>query len=542
MKSEKTSKARPIAAAKPSRTKGVSRRTVLKGVGAGSIAANLGAFSSNLFSVHAQGKRDMTWGLYGEPAGLNEFLRTGNQGGQISTNVNEKLTRVNYRQRAVQPELAVDWKREDDLTWVIKLRENVKWHKGYGEFTAEDVAYTFNYILDNKTFQVGTAHYPVARTKARSKYVAEVKLKEPFAPFPTITMEYGGHMICKAAHEEMGPEKYARNPVGTGPYVMDQWVAGSHLRLKKNQQYWKPGIPKMEEILVRIIPDASVRMSSLLRGEIDFMDHPDPLDVQQFREGRRTGYTYRSIPLWEWDYMAFTFPPYIDANFPTQIKEVRQAISYAIDRQVLVDEIYAGEALVSDSPVPPGFLSYRDVPIRYPKNADLAKARALMQKAGVSGFDLEVITSDKQWLRRELELIAAMLSEININVKVQGLDLGTWTERWIRKHKFEALMEDISIVSPDVDSTLFWFHRKDTVAYHGYPNKQVGDMLDQGRREFDRNKRIALYHNVVDQVLEDCPYIYFCHVNNVFLYKDGIKGFTPGPQEYVVKMWSAHWA
>jgi peptide/nickel transport system substrate-binding protein len=528
--------------ANPPTRKGFTRRAVLKGAGAASIAAGLGTFSSNLFSVHAQGKRDMVWGLYGEPAGLNEFLRTGNQGGQVSTNVNEKLTRVDYAKRGVEPELALEWKRENDLTWAIKLREGVKWHKGYGELTAEDVAYTFNYIQDNKTFQISTAHFPVERTRARSKYVAEVKLKQPFAPFPTITMEYGGHIMCKAAHEEKGPEKYARDPVGTGPYVVEEWTSGSHMRLKRNRDYWKVGYPKLEEILVRIIPEARVRLNSLERGEIDFMDHPDPIDVAPFREGKKKDFAYQTVPLWEWDYMAFTFPPYQKPDHPTQIKEVRQAISYALDRQVIVDEIYAGEALVSDSPVPPGFLSYRDVPLRYPKTANLQKARELMKKAGVSGFDLEVITSDKEWLRRETELAAAMLSEIGINVKVQGLDLGTWTERWIRKHDFQALLEDISIVSPDVDSTVFWFHREGTVGYHGYPNKQVTEWLDQGRVEFDTNKRIGLYHKVVDQVLEDCPYIYLCHVNNVFLSKKGLQGFTPGPQEYVVKVWPVHWA
>src|SRR5690606_19872409 len=158
------------------------------------------------------------------------------------------------------------------------------------------------------------------------------------------------------------------------------------------------------------------------------------------RAGRIDGIQYAGVPGWNWDYMAFTFPPYIAAEFPTQIKEVRQAISYAIDREILVEEIYAGEAMVSDSPIPPGCLAYRPSPIKYPKNADIQKAQELMRRAGVSSFDLEIITSDKEWLRRETELVAAMLSEIGINVKVQGLDVGTWTDRWINRRDFEALL------------------------------------------------------------------------------------------------------
>lgn len=411
------------------------------------------------------------------------------------------------------------------------------WHNGYGELTAEDIAYCFNYIQEANTVMKGTSHFMVNSAKVISKYVVEVKLNIPFSPFPMVTMEYGGNVMCMNAHKEMGDQEYARNPVGSGPFIFEEWVSGSHLSLKRNPDYWRPGEPKLEEILYRVIPDPSVRLSSLLTGEIDIMPRPDPKDIARFREGQEPGIQYQSSPGWNWDYMDFTFPPYIDEAAPTVKADVRRAISYAIDRQVIVDEIYAGEALVTDNPVPPGYLSHRPSPVLYPANADIAKAKELMERAGVGSFDLEVITSDKEWLRRECELVAAMLSEIGINMTIKSSDIGTYSTAWV-EHKFQADLEDITIVSPDVDSAVWWFHHKDGIVEHGWNNEEVSTWLNDGRATTDPAARTEIYHKVVDKILDECPYIYIAHVNQVYLHKDTVQGFKATPQEHVIPMWN----
>ena len=517
--------------------KGITRRKVLRSAGAGGVALGAGL---PLFNVARAQENKITYALFGEPAGLNEFVYTEIHGAVVTTNIFDKMARINHDTRIVEPEI-VEFKNEDPLTWVLKVREGVKFHKGYGELSDEDILYMFNHVQEANTFQKGVTHFPVVGAKRRSKNVVEVKLNTPFSPFPMVTLGYGGSVMCKAAHQEMGDQEYARNPIGTGAFEFDSWVSGSHVILKKNQNYWREGQPYVDEVLYRVIVDPSVRLSSLLTGEIDIMPRPDPKDIARFRDGKEPGIAFQSVPGWNWDYMDFTFPPYIAADFPTTNVDVRRAISYAIDRQTIVDEIYAGEALVTDNPVPPGYLSHRPSPIVYPARGDIAKAKELMAKAGVSGFDLEVITSDKEWLRRECELVAAMLSEIGINVKIRGMDVGTYSAAWVNK-EFQADLEDITIVSPDVDSPLWWFHHKDGMVEHGWENLQVTEWLDEGRRELDPAKRTVLYHNIVDAVLDQCPYIYFNHVNQVYLLKDAVKGFRAGPQEHIVPLWTVHWA
>ena len=115
---------------------------------------------------------------------------------------------INFAKRSIEPMLALEWSNPDPLTWRMKLREGVKWQKGFGEFTAEDVVYGWNFHLESKSFQVGTALFPVDTVKADGKYVVEVKTKQPFGAFAGVTMGYGGTIISAKAHKEMGNQAY----------------------------------------------------------------------------------------------------------------------------------------------------------------------------------------------------------------------------------------------------------------------------------------------------------------------------------------------
>ncbi|MCL4553778.1 MAG: ABC transporter substrate-binding protein, partial [Actinobacteria bacterium] len=450
----------------------------------------------------------------------------------------DNLVKPNYETRQIEPLTAESWEMVDPLTWRVKIREGMKWQKGYGEVTAEDLVYSFDYHIQSKSWQINTALFVYDSAKVVSKYVAEVKLKQPFGAFPGVTLGYGGPIVSKKAHEEMGAEKYSRNPIGNGPFVLEKWTAGSELVLRKNPDYWRKDLPYIEELVFRVIPDSHVRLQALEKGEVDFITHPDAKDVPEARKNQNL--VYLSSAGWNWDYQCFSFPPHQKPDFPNQNKLVRQAISYAIDREAIQKEIYFGEATITDSPIPNGFLGYRPVPLRYPKNGDLKKAKDLMAQAGVSGYEVEVITSDKDWLRRELELVAAMVSQIGIKYKIKNLDMGSFNNLWLND-KYQQLLEDITIVSPDPDSCVWWFlHSKGRNA-SGYNVPEMDKWLDDARAESDPKKREPLYHNVVDRVLEDCPKIYHVHVNYVRLHKKGLVGFEPSPQEYIELFKNVRW-
>jgi peptide/nickel transport system substrate-binding protein len=473
------------------------------------------------------------WG--GEFGNLSPVIRSDIQGSLVMYNIFDGLVNIDFKNRAIVPCMALEWTQPDPLTWRIKIREGVKWQKGFGEFTAEDVAYTFNFHMESKSFQMGTALFPIDSVKTDGKYVVEMKTKQPFGAFPGVTMGYGGTIVSQKAHKEMGNQAYSATPVGNGPFQIES-KKGTEIVLVKNPDYWRPGFPKLDRVVYRAIPDSTTRLQALQKGELDFVTHPDPKDMKELR--KNANFTIKSTPGWEWDYQQFNLKG--NAGAPFQNKLVRQAISYAIDREAIVNEIYYGEAVATDNQIPAGYMGHRSPLLKYPKNGDLKKAKELMAQAGVKGYEVEVLTSDKDWLRKELELVAAMVSQIGITYKIKNLDMGGFNNLWLNQ-KFEQHLEDITLVAPDPDATSWWFlHSKGNASGYNVPSMDA--MLDGARSELDPAKREADYHKIVDTTLEECPIIYHCNTNNIQIYNNKLVGFEPAPQEYTEKLDTVSWS
>src|SRR5260370_1052559 len=284
---------------------GVTRR----GFTAGALGAGL-VLGNGRAPALAQGKRDLRVGVWGGEFGnLSAVIRYDIQGGLVLYNIFDSLVEINFAKRTIEPMLALEWANPDPLTWRIKLREGVKWQKGFGEFTAEDVVYCWNFHLESKSFQVGTSLFPLDSVKTDGKYVVEVR--------------------------------------------------------------------------------------------------------------KDTNFVVKSTPGWEWDYQQFNLT--VRPDLPYRNKLVRQAISYAIDREAIVNEIFYGEAIATDNQIPAGYMGHRGPMLKYPKNGDLKKAKELMAQAGVKGYEVDVITSDNDWLRQDLELVAAMVSQIGITDKINNI-------------------------------------------------------------------------------------------------------------------------
>src|SRR5882757_1178544 len=210
---------------------GVTRR----GFTAGALGTGL-ILGSGRAPAIAQGKRDLRVGVWGGEFGnLSPVIRFDIQGGLVIYNIFDGLVNINFDKRTIEPSLALEWSNPDPLIWRMKLREGVKWQKGFGEFTAEDVVYCWNFHIESKSFQVGTALFPVDTVKADGKYVVEVKTRTPFGAFPGVTMGYGGLMVSAKAHKEMGNQAYSATPVGMGAYQIES-KRGSEIVLTKHPE------------------------------------------------------------------------------------------------------------------------------------------------------------------------------------------------------------------------------------------------------------------------------------------------------------------
>lgn len=472
-------------------------------------------------------------GLYSDPNTVNCMESAGDPVQQnIITGIFDSLVIVDYKDGSVHPGLATSWKQVDDKTWLVTLRKGVQFHKGYGEMTAEDAAFTMNYIVQNKTNAYTYVTF-VDKAEVVDRYTVKYTLKAPFAPFLVTSLFYGsGMVVSKKAFEERGFKAFNRDPIGTGPFEFVEWSPASQIILKRFDKYWDKGKPYLDRIHFRIVPDAFVRLNMLKTGEIDLITNPDFQDLKAMQEDPR--YVVASRPGQNFDFIAFNLK-----RKPFDNKKVRQAIAWALDRKEIADNVYYGYATITDNPIPPGMLAYT-TRRHFPDTADVAKAKQLLQEAGYgSGFTTTYITSPKEQLRRLQVIVAAQLQKIGVTVKLQSLDSGTFASRFWKEKDFDMATRDLNIVSPDPDSTLYWFLHTTTIGNAGYEVPEVDQLLDTARGLRDPAKRVPMYQKVLDYAYEDVPYIYIDHVNMAVVYSKIVRNFQllPNERKYYQAVW-----
>jgi peptide/nickel transport system substrate-binding protein len=444
----------------------------------------------------------------------------------------DSLFDIDYETMQIVPVLVEEWEQVDDVTWAFKLKEGIQFHKGYGEMTAEDYAFWVNKIVTEKAppyFIMGSGM--VKEAVVTDKYSFEIHLSAPWAAYPlTSLVSYGGIVLSSKAYQEMGQEQFAMNPIGTGPFELDSWTPGGELVLKKNENYHVAGLPKLEELIFQGVEDAVVRLEKIRTGELDWTYGVDKKDIPELENDPNLQILH--APGWNWDYMTFNLSlpdrPWLDAR-------VRKAISYAIDRTAIVVSVYYGQATAEDDSLPPGYLGSDPDQQFYPNTADLDQARQLMADAGYAdGFTMPCMTSEKENLRRSLQVQAEQLRQINIEVEIEQTDAATYRTRW-QNFDFETISEDAGMASPDSDSALYWWYHTgpeggSNLGADGYSNPDLDAILDQARQSSDSEERAALYRDALEIIAEDCPKVVICNVDQEYVLNAGMQGFYPTPQ------------
>ena len=234
-------------------------------------------------------------------------------------------------------DLAERWKvTNSGKTITFLLRKGVKWHDGV-EFTAEDCLFTYQRFMDPKVVTPYSSSYmDVRKAEAVDKYTFRVTYKEPFSP---ALETWSTGMIPKHLLDgkDINTDPFNRHPIGTGPYKFKEWIAGQKIVLVANDDYFE-GRPNIDQFIYRIIPDSSTMFQELLSGGVDMMGLT-PLQFLRKSETRRIKENYRKF---RYPANAFTYMGYNLSNALFQDIKVRQALSYAINRQSIIDGILLG--------------------------------------------------------------------------------------------------------------------------------------------------------------------------------------------------------
>lgn len=330
-----------------------------------------------------------------------------------------------------QPELAKSWTMSaDGLTYTFDLEPNVKWHDGK-PFTAEDVAFTVGTFL-RKTHpraNVVLNRY-LASATALSPTKIEFKLKEPFGPFLSLFEVSTLPMVPKHIYDgtDYATNPANQTPIGTGPFKFKEWKRGSHIHLVKNESYWKPGKPYLDELYFRVIPDSASRALAFEKGDVHVLrgGDVDNVDVRRLRAIKGVTTTTAG---WEM-YSPLAFMMMNNRKAPFDNVKVRQAVMHAIDKNFVASTIFFGLAKPAAGPLASTTLFHDSGLKPYPFN--VARAKELVKESGVdlSKTPIKILSFPygAQW-ERLAEYVKQGLEQVGFTVSIEPADAGSWAKR-----------------------------------------------------------------------------------------------------------------
>lgn len=516
----------------------LSRRTVL------ALPLGLAATSGSATAAEPQRGGTMVMIVHPEPSTLAHYAVSAGNIPPIATQVYEGLCTYDWDLNP-QPNLATSWDiAPDGKTITFKLQAGVTFHNGK-PFTSADVQYSFMEILKkyNPIAPVMLAELVVVDTP--DPMTAVLRLANP-APY--IMKALSGRdlpILCRSVFEgtDVLQNPTANKPIGTGPFKFVSWERGQSVRLDRNENYWKPGLPYLNRIVARFIPDAATRSAAMEAGEAHFAGY----SAVNYADLARM----KTNPVLDLTTKGYEMTPAqsvleLNGRHPQlQKKAVRQAIAYAIDRNVILRDVMFGYGLPASGPLSRKFKTadlYTDDVRQYDVPDRLEIANRLLDEAGAPrgaggmrfALHLEVNSFGEQWLR-QAEYLKQALGGVGIDVTLRSEDTATWLRRVYTNYDYDInepfLSQGVDPVYGLNKQFLTSQIRKGVTFVNDtfYANPEVDRMLGEGARELDPEKRGAIYKKVQQILAEDSPMIWLIDVQYVSVFNRRLKDHTTGP-------------
>jgi len=415
-------------------------------------------------------------------------------------------------------DLAESWDIEDEgLAIVFHLRKNVRWHDGH-PFTAEDVKFTYEKLIDPTVpTPYGGDFKMIDRLEIPDAFTVKVIYKEPFSPGLS-----SWHMPIMPKHllenESFITTKFARAPVGTGPYKFKRWKSGERIDLVANEDYFEHA-PYIGRYIYRVIPDQATLFLELETEGIDLMS----LEPIQFKKLTDTPFFKKRFKKFKYPFFGYTYMAYNLKDEKFKDKRVRQALNYAVNKQELIEGVLFGLGRVSAGQFVPESWAYNENVKPYP--FDPEKARIMLAECGWQdtdgdgwidkdgeNFEFTILTNQGNDMRlKTAEIIQRRLKDIGIKVSIRVLEWAVFINEFVDKKRFEAIIMGWGLGrEPDCFDI---FHSSKTgpgeFNYISYSNPELDALLVAGRRTFDKKMRKQIYHKV-QEILMTTSHTCFC--------------------------------
>jgi len=422
----------------------------------------------------------------------------------------------------VKPDLAESWSASEDLkTWTFKLRQGVKFHHGR-VLDAEDVVATMKRILDPATgSRARTSLSMVDNVSMVDAQTVKFDLNISYAGFADIFADRQLRIVPKDRLGEL-----STHPVGTGPFMFKSWSPGDRLELVKNPDYFEKGLPKLDGLMLRIIPESAARIAALESGAVDIVWSMPYESVDKFKNHATVRTDGVSTPTWDGVILNNERPPFNDVR-------VRQALALTIDKAAIVELALFGQGDPTFSPIPPSH-PYFNKSLKF-NPPDIAKAKKLLADAGYpNGFDVPMqVPQEREQRVRVGVAVRDMARAAGIRINVERVPFASYTANVAGKAQMYV---DGYFARPTIDTAIHPFYHSSgswNKQLWLYKDARVDQLLDDARKTNDEAARKAIFEKFQAVVEETVPGIIAysaAHVNGV---SKKVEGFRSTPMQWL---------
>lgn len=409
--------------------------------------------------------------------------------------------------------LAESWEvSEDKLSITFHLNEGITFNDGT-PLNADAVVFSMD-LFQNPELYAGKSIRTMTEWEAVDEYTVVTRYSQPDATVLYNLSGAGTSIVSPTAYTEMGAEDFALNPVGSGPYLLENWEPGVEVVLVKNPDYWQDGVGLVDRVVWKNFPDGTSAVLAAQSGELDLMIEQEPKDIPIFEsiDGMQVG-------LYKGGYYALilntTMPPF-------DTLENRQALAAAINTDAIINVAFEGYAQPASGLVPPASWAYD--PAVEPITYDLERAAELLEAAGnPDGFSFKVSVTPQPFRSQILEIMRTELAQVGIDMQVEVNQFARHIE--ILQADFEGANAAMAVqqalyINPETNFYIY-LGCYAYLGFSGYCDTEAGvfDQLVWGSQTFfDNAQRTAMIQQANQMVMAELPVVSFVFQDNVYVW------------------------
>ena len=487
----------------------------------------------------------LNYGEYGRPVTLDPITSNDLISLRVCELIFNGLTAIDEKQEVVFDLAERAETTGDGRQYTFHLRRDVTWHSKEGEdpvpFTADDVIFTYNIMMHPKT---------VTPLKARYKFIESVRkindhtvrftLKRPIL---NALAKFSFKIIPQHGLENKTfltrADAFVRHPIGTGPYSVQKMTADREVVLVANENYYK-GRPHIDKFVARPFADQNIIGQALMFNAIDMIVTVNRRDIPQIQGDKR-------FVLQPYNALSYSFFGFNMRNPLLADNRVRQAFTYAVNRQEMLDAFFQGQGTIISGPFAPGSWAYNlDVePIPYdPQQAiSLLKAAGFNPDAdGIMAKDgkklslvLKVpIAKESEAIKRVVLAFKNYLAKVGIEIRGDFLEWRAWKEDIFLRHEYDLMFA--SWVFDDAADISSLFHSAEIGPWKNnfgaYANPEVDSLIVEIKRTLDHAKRRTINRNLHAIIAEESPYVFLWTLTNYAAYNNKIRHVVIHPYKF----------